>query len=172
MSGTSIAATVLAGAIGGLLAALVTLFGTVLAERLRIAEENVTKERAKWRDTVRRLVVTAVTTDDQAKLSQAWVGLALRMNPEESEQRDDRELVARVRSLCDPNLANREQVKQRIVALAAHILKHDWERAKWEAKHRVRWDEPPQKRYEGPQSWTAPPLPIARVSTDHAQLPR
>jgi len=101
MSGTSIAATVLAGVIGGLLAALVTLFGTILAERLRIAEENITKELAKWRDTVRRLVVTAVTTDDQTKLSQAWVGLALRMNLENIEQRDDRELVARVRSLCD-----------------------------------------------------------------------
>jgi hypothetical protein len=161
MGGASIAATVLAGAVGGFLAALVTLFGRFFAERLRIAEENVTKERAKWRDSVRRLVLTAVTTSDQAKLAQAWVGLALRMNPAESEHRDDRELVARVRSLCDPNLADRERVKERIVALAAHILKHDWERAKWEANHWFWQDEPQQTRYLGPASWVAAPLALA-----------
>lgn len=160
MNGVSIAATVLAGAVGGLLAAFITLIGSILTERWRIAEENVTKERAKWRDTVRRLIVKAVTTTDEEELAKIWPALALRMNPEEGDNRDDRELVARVRSLCEPEFPDRERVKDRIVALAAHILKHDWERAKWEADHHWFWqDEPRQTLFQGPESWEAPPLP-------------
>ena len=153
----SIAGTVLAGAVGGTLAALITLAGSALTARWRIAEENVTKERAKWRNAVRTLIETAVTSESELDLEKAWVALALRMNPEPSEFRDDRELVALVRALRDLPGSARAVAKDRIVALAAHILKHDWERAKWEADHRWFWGEVPQQtRYNGPASWDVP----------------
>ena len=48
----SVAGTVLAGAIGGLLAAFVTVVGLILTTSWKIAEENIIKERARWRDAV------------------------------------------------------------------------------------------------------------------------
>lgn len=153
----SIAGTVLAGAVGGTLAALITLGASALTARWRIAEENVIKERAKWRDAVRGLIETAATSGDESELEKAWVALALRMNPEPSNFRDDRELVALVRGLRDLPLPARTAARDRIVALAAHILKHDWERAKWEADHRWSWgDVPKQTRYTGPPTWDVP----------------
>lgn len=154
MEGVSIAESVLGGAVGGLLAALVALAGSVITARWRIAEENITKERAKWRDAVRHLIENAVTTADDVELERVWAALALRMNPNPSDGRDDRELVALVRSLRHVRYDARSQRKDRIVALAAHILKHDWERAKWEADHHWFWqDAPKQTRYSGPATW-------------------
>ena len=141
----SIEETVLAGANGGLLASAVTLVGTILSTRWRIAEENVTKERAKWRNSVRDLIETAESTNNDAELRRLWVALALRMNPVEDDQRDDRELVAQVKRLPELATEKRTEAVDRIVALAAHILKHDWERAKWEADHWFwRREEPKQ----------------------------
>lgn len=123
----NVAATVFAGAIGGLLAAFVTLTGLILTTRWKIAEENIIKERAKWRDAVRLFIEQAVVETDPSKLRAIATGLALRMNPEEDRRKDDRELVALIFSLGKGE--NRtDEVRARIVALAAHILKHDWNR--------------------------------------------
>lgn len=148
----SIVATVLAGAIGGLLAAFVTITGLMLTTRWKIAEENIIKERAKWRDAVRSLIEQAVIETDASKLRVIATGLALRMNPTEDSAKDDRELVALVFSL--EARANRtDEVRARIVALAAHILKHDWSRAKWEADLWFWQKEPLQTKYSGPASY-------------------
>lgn len=148
----SVTATVLAGAVGGLLAAFVTLIGLILTTRWKIAEENIIKERAKWRDAVRLLVEQAIVETDTSKLRAIATGMALRMNPADDSQKDDRELVALMFSL--ENCSNRtDEVRARIVALAAHILKHDWSRAKWEADLWFWQNEPAQTRYAGPASY-------------------
>lgn len=148
----SVAGTVLAGAIGGLLAAFVTVTGVIFTTRWKIAEENIIKERAKWRDAVRSLIEQAVVETDASKLRAIATGLALRMNPTEDSNKDDRELVALVYSMEAPD--NRtEEVRGRVVALAAHILKHDWSRAKWEAELWFTQKEPVQTKYTGPISY-------------------
>jgi hypothetical protein len=151
----SVAGTVLAGAIGGLLAAFVTVIGLILTTRWKIAEENIIKERARWRDAVRSLIEQAVVETDSSKLRGIATGLALRMNPAEDSNKDDRELVALVYSLEDRE--NRtEAARARIVALAAHILKHDWSHAKWEADLWFTQREPVQTKYGGPASYQVP----------------
>lgn len=158
VKGMNVAATILAGAIGGLLAAFVTLIGLVLTTRWKIAEENIIKERAKWRDTVRLLIEQAVVETDASKLRAIATGLALRMNPEEDSGKDDRELVALVFSL--EKVENRtDTVRARIVALAAHILKHDWSRAKWEADYWFWRKEPVQTKFAGPAAYHMPSRP-------------
>lgn len=137
------APTVIAGAVGGVLAALVTLFGVLATSRWRIAEENILKQRAEWREAVRSLIGQAMVVNDRSAAQRIWAELALRLNPDDDPMKDDRELVILVRSLED--LENRNgHVRGRIVDLAAHILKHDWTRAKWEARGRVWEDEPRQ----------------------------
>lgn len=134
--------------LSGVLASLVTLFGVLATSRWRRAEDNVIKQRAEWRNAVRSLIAQAVTVADEETARKVWVELALRMNPEIDSQKDDRELVGLVRSLVTP--ANRNDVVHgRIVELAAHILKHDWTRAKWEAQGWPWENEPEQTRFHG-----------------------
>lgn len=131
----------------GVLASLLTLFGVLATSRWRRAEDNVIKQRAEWRDAVRFLIAEAVNVSDEDTARKVWAELALRMNPDVDTGKDDRELVELVRSLVVP--ANRnDAVRGRIVELAAHILKHDWTRAKWETQGWFWEDEPEQTRLD------------------------
>jgi len=145
---------VVTGLTGGLVASLLTLWGVLLTARWRITEENIIKERAKWRDAVRLLIEQSMIKNDRTELRRIAAGLALRMNP---KTHDDRELVALVYSL--QHRANRkDETYQKIVALSAHILKHDWTRAKWEARPRLWWKAPHQTRHEGPNAYVVTSL--------------
>jgi hypothetical protein len=131
----------IAGAIGGVVAAALTLAGVVISARWRIAEENIIKERARWREAIREIVIESMNVSTAERARELWASLALRTNPNDDPDKDDRELVALVGSLADE--ANRNPVvRSRILALAANVLKHDWERAKWEA-HGLPWSEEP-----------------------------
>jgi hypothetical protein len=141
---------ILGGAIAGIAGAFLALMGVLLTSRWRIAEENILKQRAEWRDKVRSLVAQAVNADTPAEARSVWAELALRMNPIEDLDKDDAELVALARSLEWPENRN-DAVRDRLVALAAHILKHDWTRAKWEASGRV-WDAEPAQTLAGASS--------------------
>lgn len=132
-----------AGALGGIVAAIITLVGVLTTSRWRIAEENIIKQRAEWRDAVRSIIAQAVRNEDPVEARKLWAELALRMNPTEDHTKDDRELVRLVRSLESAGERN-DAVRGRIVDLAAHILKHDWTRAKWEARGWFWEDEPEQ----------------------------
>lgn len=137
----------LAALVGGVVASLLTLVGVLTTNRWRMAEENVIKQRAEWRAAVRSLIAQAVNLDDEADARRIWAELALRMNPRVDGGKDDRELVRLVRSLVDP-AKRTDAVRGQIVDLAAHILKHDWTRAKWEAQGWFWEDEPEQDRLE------------------------
>lgn len=93
--------------------------------------ENITKERAKWRDKIREIAL-AVQKDavrrDPTALEEHHLEFSLNLNPTDPEDRAILELIHRLKSKADEGslieFANR-------IAL---LLKHDWERAKWEAK--------------------------------------
>ena len=135
--------TLISGLVGGVIAALVTLFGVLTTSRWRIAEENIIQQRAAWRDAVRSIIAQAVSNEDKATARRLGAELALRMNPNDDPDKDDVELVRLVRSL-ERETARNEEVRDRILALAAHILKHDWTRAKWEANGWF-WEEEPEQ---------------------------
>ena len=137
--------TLVAGLLGGGLAALITLTGVLITSRWRSAEENVIKQREKWRDAVRCLIAQAVNVDTPEGARRIWAELALRMNPEDDLDKDDAELVALVKGL-EEGSGRTPETRTRIVHLAARILKHDWTRAKWEAQGWFWENEPEQTR--------------------------
>ncbi|RYG55549.1 MAG: hypothetical protein EON56_05480 [Alphaproteobacteria bacterium] len=117
----------------------------MVSARWRIAEANIIQERAKWREAIRAIVIEAVNVKSTERAGELWASLALRLNPNDDPDKDDRELVELVASLADE--ANwLPAVRARIVALAANVLKHDWERAKWEARIMLWAEEPIQRR--------------------------
>lgn len=141
----SMSETLVAGLLGGGLAALITLAGALITSRWRSAEENVIKQREKWRDAVRSLIAEAVNVDTPKDARRIWAALALRMNPEDDLDKDDAELVALVKGL-EEEAGRTPERYARIVHLAARILKHDWTRAKWEAQGWFWESEPEQTR--------------------------
>jgi hypothetical protein len=134
--------TLAAGLLGGAVAAAITLLGVLATNRARLAEDNVIKQRAHWREAVRTLIAEAINVVDEKEARRIWAQLALRMNPDDPTK-DDIELVSLVRDLQDPAARTSER-RDRIVLLAARILKHDWTRAKWEAQGWFWEDEPEQ----------------------------
>jgi len=98
------------------------LVSKAVAER-RIYVENITRERAKWRERIRRVIQEyPIATDSQKiKLEMEFVS---RLNPYDSED------LKLLESLKNTDNNNREELAIR----AALLLKHDWERAKNEAK--------------------------------------
>lgn len=101
------------------------------------------KQRAEWRSAVRSLIAEAVNVDNEKDARRIWAEIALRMNPDNDPNKDDTELVALVRDLNREENRTDER-REQIVDLAAHILKHDWTRAKWEAQGWF-WEEEPEQ---------------------------
>ena len=114
--------------VAALVAALVALRTT---ER-RIQIENITQERAKWRDKIRAnalLVHKAAIANDIAALSEFRLAFALLLNPHDEEDNAILRVLDRLRSSQD-----KPSELPEFTARVAHLLKHDWDRAKLEAK--------------------------------------
>jgi hypothetical protein len=95
----------------------------------RIAIENVTQERAKWRDKIRANAseaCVAILTSDSGAIARLQSSFALLLNPHDAE---DRAIVCSIACSNDAS-EQAEQFTQRV----ALLLKHDWERAKREAR--------------------------------------
>jgi hypothetical protein len=117
-----------------------------------IKVENITKERAKWRDNVRQKaldVQKAAVSKNAVWLDELHLEFSLVLNPTDPE---DRSILVTIRQLkSNPDEPTLSEFADRISLL----LKHDWERAKWEAKggdspFSSDLDlpaEPPRKRY-------------------------
>jgi hypothetical protein len=93
--------------------------------------ENITKERAKWRDDVRQKsldVHKAAVSLNGVWLDELHLQFSLILNPEDA---NDREILASVRGL---KTSQDEGVLTEFADRVSLLLKHDWERAKWEAK--------------------------------------
>jgi hypothetical protein len=114
--------------VAALVAGLVTLRST---ER-KIQIENTTQERAKWREKIRAtalLVHQAATAHNYMALSEHQLVFALLLNPHDSEDAAILTNIAALRDGQEPSLRLQE-----FAARVSFLLKHDWERAKEEAK--------------------------------------
>jgi len=112
--------------IGGLVAAYVTFWN---AER-KITVDNITKERAKWREKIRELALEvhkAIESEDALKLSELKNQFRLHLNP--TDEKDNNILGLIGLSEKDKN----KQAEQFSICVS-YLLKHDWERAKLESK--------------------------------------
>ncbi|GEM_PF-3057934 len=112
--------------ISGLIVAYVTFWN---AER-KISIENITKERAKWRDKVRELALEihkAIVAGDKPKLSELKNQFRLHLNPTDKEDMN-------ILKLVDANTDDKETQADQFATCVSFLLKHDWERAKLESK--------------------------------------
>lgn len=116
------------GVVAGLVASLVTLRTT---ER-KIAIENITQQRQLWRDKVREKSLEtskAYKDKDVSKLKELYGEFQLILNPEDSNDK----------SILDTlwDMQDKDKTGDLIIEFTEKLsllLKHDWERAKLEAK--------------------------------------
>ncbi len=114
--------------VGGLVAGFVALRS---GER-QIQIENVTQERAKWREKIRvksAEVHQAAVENNLTKINQAHLEFSLSLNPFDQE---DNDILAAIVAL--KNHGTLEEKMSEFSGRVALLLKHDWERAKHEAK--------------------------------------
>jgi hypothetical protein len=110
------------------IAAIVSGLVSLLVAERRIAAENVLQERTKWREKIRDLALEVhkalvFVEVDAAQLRELRATLTLRLNPHDEKDQEILELIA------PENASHAEEFAQRV----ALLLKHDWERAKYEA---------------------------------------
>lgn len=114
--------------VAGLVAALISL--RTSERRLQI--ENITKERAKWRKAMRDLadaIIKSATAKDSSQVHSLSGQLSLNLNPFDDE---DTQLIRVARSLEGKD--DISESIQEFVDRMSILLKHDWDRAKREAK--------------------------------------
>lgn len=105
------------------------------ASERNVLMANVTQERAKWRERIRRLaeeLQVAVSQEDVPAIRRLRVAFRLSLNPWDGR---DREITALLTLLVDQE--GRELIFERVVTRLELLLKHDWERAKSEASWRA-----------------------------------
>ena len=123
--------TTIISAAGALAGVLIGAAVTLRTNTRNIKIENITKERAKWRDKVRKrslAVHRAAIKADTTALEECHLGFSLILNPCDL---NDREILTSIRQLEKaPTQLNLTEFAERI----ALLLKHDWDRAKQEAK--------------------------------------
>jgi len=135
--------TVLTSAV---VAALIAGLVSLRSSERTIQIENITQERAKWREKIRinaLLVHQAASAGDNAKLSELLLSFRLLLNPFDKEDEAILEAIAA--------LGLTQNVGPRLPEFAgrvSYLLKHDWDRAKHEAKPWLfRRDGPVRKPY-------------------------
>lgn len=121
--GTVFTSVVLAAVVSGLI--------SLWINDRKLAVENTTKERAAWRREIRRLALAvhrALVDKDAGVLNELSTQFSLMLNPLDSEDRGILRVIAAMKaSEADVPLC------EEFVARVSLLLKHDWERSKWEA---------------------------------------
>ncbi|PLK49558.1 hypothetical protein [Uliginosibacterium sp. TH139] len=147
--------------VAGLVAALVSL----RTNERNIQITNVTQERAKWRQAIREFadeILKAGRVKDNEKLKLLCAQLSLNLNPFDSEDKGIVEAASR--------LAAAETTESQIaefVDRVALLLKHDWDRAKYEASPWFFQDREPDRVSYCEFKRTAPMPPKARPGIKH-----
>jgi len=122
--------TVLSSAVvAGLVAGLVTLRTT---ER-KIAITNITQQRKIWRDKVRDKALEAIKAyedNNNSRIREIYVEFQLILNPDDD---DDKSILDTIWQMYESEESNSELTVELSEKLSL-LLKHDWERAKREAK--------------------------------------
>jgi hypothetical protein len=113
-------------------AALVGAFVSRRNSERTIQIENITRGRAKWRDKIRAMaseVRQAAAARESSKLEGLRLDFSLNLNPFDKE---DQEIL---NVICELSKSDHsDQRVQEFVDRLALLLKHDWDRAKCEAK--------------------------------------
>ena len=117
------------------IAAIISAWVSRINSERNIYIDNITKERAKWRESIRSIASKYPGSDEKLKL-QLKIELASRLNPYDPE---DIQLLESLRSVTTDNA-------QELMIRTSLLLKHDWERAKNEAKPIMRRRINPVKR--------------------------
>lgn len=132
MEELSATATLLITIGANMVAVSITAFVTWRIAAKRIFIENVTRERKRWREKVRErvlLVHDAMIKRNREDLDRYRNAFRVLLNPQDCE---DRGIIRSIKLPQDGGeLEQAEEFSERI----ALLLKHDWERAKREAKH-------------------------------------
>lgn len=111
--------------VAGIIAGLVSLRTTT--RNIKVA--NVTSERAKWRNKVRDQALNVHKAICEGKdVSDLHLQVALILNPLDREDRAILRLIER-----PPPHESRDATLQEFTERVSLLLKHDWERAKWES---------------------------------------
>lgn len=113
------------------IAGIVAAYVVFMNSERKIAIENITKERALWRETIRGIageIEALIRNNDENSLPAQKNRLRLLLNPKDKADNRILDLVA-----CgDKNAADDFSTE------VAYLLKHDWERAKLESQSLVR----------------------------------
>ncbi|WP_354688968.1 hypothetical protein MRK42_06960 [Aeromonas sp. 19NY04SH05-1] len=124
---TILSSGVIAGAVAG--------FVTLRTSERKISIENITQQRQIWRDKIRQLAIdicSAYSRNERYKIKSYYIELQLLLNPDDG---DDREILDTVWRMKE-----REVIEGLDIEFSEKIsllLKHDWERAKLEAKSSI-----------------------------------
>ena len=113
-------------------AALVAALVSLRTNERRIHIENVTQERAKWRNAMRDLsnsLIKATRTGDFQAVGLCSAQLSLNVSPFDAE---DRALIEATELLA--TVEDKDAQVNEFTERMALLLKHDWERAKREAR--------------------------------------
>lgn len=108
--------------------AAVAGYVSLRSHREKIAIENVTQERTKWRDKIRKravLIHEAIIDNRERPLNKLRAEFALLLNPYDD---CDNEILDIISLSSSPNTQARKFIDR-----VSRLLKHDWERAKLEA---------------------------------------
>lgn len=113
--------------IAGMVAAYVAFWN---AER-KITIDNITKERAKWREKIREIAIEvhkAIISGNKEQIAELKSRFRLLLNPEDEEDNKILQLI------CIKDENERDQQAEIFSIRLSYLLKHDWERAKLESK--------------------------------------
>jgi hypothetical protein len=112
------------------ISAFVAAFVTIWNAQKKISIENITQERAKWREKVREKTLdvhNAIIGENDEKLQRLKVEFSIILNPSDPE---DNAILQSIKvANSGEELKQSDEFSKRI----ALLLKHDWERAKLEA---------------------------------------
>ena len=124
---------------GGLIALISSIITSTFAfksgER-KIEIENITEQRKQWREKIRELslhIKDAYESDSNDKLEKLYVELKLSLNPTDN---NDHEILKTLWNLIysTESKSYKRDVYFTLIDQISLLLKHDWERAKSEAK--------------------------------------
>lgn len=142
---SNISASIWAALLSGIVSAAVTAVVTFSIAVHRIKIENITQERCKWREKMRELanaVHSAMQAADLKELARLRAALALRLNPDDEDDKKILEVFDEAKESSDF-----KDISRRFSEHFALLLKHDWDRAKQEARFWCCGKEPPRLSY-------------------------
>ena len=112
------------------IAAIVAAIVVIWTTQRKIAIENITQERQKWREKIREKsleVHDSLIEKDEKKLNRLRSEFEIILNPFDEE---DKEILNLIKL---PNDGDELKASQEFTGRVSYLLKHDWQRVKLEA---------------------------------------